>query len=146
MLVDLFIDFSILDTLWPGGFIFQCRVFLPFHTVHDRNCGFSCGTLALGVRALGPSTSDTNRNLAFPRGEGTASPCKGWLCFFSFSPYPLVWRRRVDDLLVPHCHFSNDFSLSFIPILLCSFSHWLLYIEMIFVPWLVSFCPLLLLS
>ena len=24
---------SILDTSWPGGFIFQCHIFLPFHTV-----------------------------------------------------------------------------------------------------------------
>ena len=25
---------SILDTYWPGEFVFQCPVFLPFHTVH----------------------------------------------------------------------------------------------------------------
>ena len=25
---------SILGTYWPGEFIFQCPVFLPFHTVH----------------------------------------------------------------------------------------------------------------
>ena len=25
---------SILDTYWPGGFIFQCHIFLPFHIVH----------------------------------------------------------------------------------------------------------------
>ena len=25
---------SILDTYWPGKFIFQCPFFLPFHTVH----------------------------------------------------------------------------------------------------------------
>ena len=25
---------SILGTYWPGEFIFQCRIFLPFHTVH----------------------------------------------------------------------------------------------------------------
>ena len=25
---------SILDTFWPGGLIFQCHIFLPFHTVH----------------------------------------------------------------------------------------------------------------
>ena len=28
------ISSSILGTYWPGEFIFQCRVFLPFHTVH----------------------------------------------------------------------------------------------------------------
>ena len=26
---------SILGTYWPGEFIFQCRIFLPFHTVHS---------------------------------------------------------------------------------------------------------------
>ena len=25
---------SILGTYWPGEFIFQCHIFLPFHTVH----------------------------------------------------------------------------------------------------------------
>ena len=25
---------SILDTCQPGGFIFQCHIFLPFHTLH----------------------------------------------------------------------------------------------------------------
>ena len=25
---------SILGTYWPGEFIFQCAIFLPFHTVH----------------------------------------------------------------------------------------------------------------
>ena len=28
------ISSSILGTYWPGGFIFQCSIFLPFHTVH----------------------------------------------------------------------------------------------------------------
>ena len=31
------ISSSILDTYWPGDFIFQCPIFLPFHTIH----GFS---------------------------------------------------------------------------------------------------------
>ena len=26
---------SILGTYWPGEFIFQCHIFLPFHTVHE---------------------------------------------------------------------------------------------------------------
>ena len=25
---------SMLDTYWPGKFIFQCHIFLPFHTIH----------------------------------------------------------------------------------------------------------------
>ena len=28
------ISCSILDTNWPGEFIFQCLIFLPFHSVH----------------------------------------------------------------------------------------------------------------
>ena len=28
------ISSSILGTYWPGDFIFQCPIFLPFHTVH----------------------------------------------------------------------------------------------------------------
>ena len=28
------ISSNILDTYWPGEFIFQCPIFLPFHTVH----------------------------------------------------------------------------------------------------------------
>ena len=28
------ISSSILDTYWPGEFVFQCPIFLPFHTVH----------------------------------------------------------------------------------------------------------------
>ena len=28
------ISSSILDTYWPGEFILQCPIFLPFHTVH----------------------------------------------------------------------------------------------------------------
>ena len=28
------ISSSILGTYWPGEFIFQCPIFLPFHTVH----------------------------------------------------------------------------------------------------------------
>ena len=30
----LLISSSILGTYWPGEFIFQCSIFLPFHTVH----------------------------------------------------------------------------------------------------------------
>ena len=29
------ISSSILGTYWPGGFIFQCPIFLPFHTVRE---------------------------------------------------------------------------------------------------------------
>jgi len=32
--ISLLFPNSILDTYQPGGFIFQCRIFLPFHTVH----------------------------------------------------------------------------------------------------------------
>ena len=32
--ISLLFPSSILDTYWPGGFIFQCHIFLPFHTVH----------------------------------------------------------------------------------------------------------------
>ena len=30
---------SILDTFWPGQLIFQCHIFLPFHTVHGSSQG-----------------------------------------------------------------------------------------------------------
>ena len=30
----LFFSSSILGIYWPGDFIFQCHIFLPFHTVH----------------------------------------------------------------------------------------------------------------
>ena len=26
---------SLLDTFWPGGLIFQCRIIWPFHTFHE---------------------------------------------------------------------------------------------------------------
>ena len=29
---------SILDTYWPGEFLFQYPIILPFHTVHDGDC------------------------------------------------------------------------------------------------------------
>ena len=32
--ISLLISSSILGTYWPGEFIFQCPIFLPFHTVH----------------------------------------------------------------------------------------------------------------
>ena len=32
--VSPLISCSILGTYWPGEFIFQCPIFLPFHTVH----------------------------------------------------------------------------------------------------------------
>ena len=32
--ISLFFRISILDTYWPGGLIFRCYIFLPFHTVH----------------------------------------------------------------------------------------------------------------
>ena len=32
--ISLLISRSILGTYWPGEFIFQCPIFLPFHTVH----------------------------------------------------------------------------------------------------------------
>ena len=32
--ISLLFPSSILDTYWPGEFIFQCPIFLPFHTVH----------------------------------------------------------------------------------------------------------------
>ena len=32
--ISLLFPSSILDTYWPGRFIFQCHIFLPFHTVH----------------------------------------------------------------------------------------------------------------
>ena len=31
---SLLFSSSILSTYWPGEFIFQCHIFLPFHTVH----------------------------------------------------------------------------------------------------------------
>ena len=36
-IISPLISSSILGTYWPGEFIFQCPIFLPFHTVH----GFS---------------------------------------------------------------------------------------------------------
>ena len=35
VVISLLFPSSILDTYLPGGFIFQCYVFLPFHTVHE---------------------------------------------------------------------------------------------------------------
>jgi len=32
--ISPFFSSSILGTYWPGEFIFQCPIFLPFHTVH----------------------------------------------------------------------------------------------------------------
>ena len=32
--ISPFFSSGILDTYQPGGFIFQCHIFLPFHTVH----------------------------------------------------------------------------------------------------------------
>ena len=32
--ISLLFPSSILDTYWPREFIFQCPIFLPFHTVH----------------------------------------------------------------------------------------------------------------
>ena len=32
--ISLLFSSSILGTYWPGEFIFQCPIFLPFHTVH----------------------------------------------------------------------------------------------------------------
>ena len=32
------ISSSILDTYWPGEFLFQYPIILPFHTVHDGDC------------------------------------------------------------------------------------------------------------
>ena len=34
LLISLLLSSNILDTYWPGKFIFQCLIFLPFHTVH----------------------------------------------------------------------------------------------------------------
>ena len=33
--ISLLISSSILGTYWPGEFVFQCPIFLPFHTVHE---------------------------------------------------------------------------------------------------------------
>ena len=33
--ISALISSSILDTYQPGEFIFQCPIFLPFHTVHE---------------------------------------------------------------------------------------------------------------
>jgi len=32
--ISLLFPSNILDTFWPGGLIFWCHMFLPFHTVH----------------------------------------------------------------------------------------------------------------
>ena len=34
VVISPLISCSILGTYWPGEFIFQCPIFLPFHTVH----------------------------------------------------------------------------------------------------------------
>ena len=34
LLATLWTDCSILGTYWPGEFIFQCPIFLPFHILH----------------------------------------------------------------------------------------------------------------
>ena len=50
---------SVLDTFWSGGLIFQCHIFLPFHTVH--------GVLSAGIlewiaiySSNGPSYQNTS--------------------------------------------------------------------------------------
>ena len=35
VVISLLFPSSILDTYLPGGFNFQCYIFLPFHTVHE---------------------------------------------------------------------------------------------------------------
>ena len=36
---------SILGTYWPGQFLFQCPIFLPFHTVQGKNTEVVCHSL-----------------------------------------------------------------------------------------------------
>ena len=100
------ISSSILGTYWPGEFVFQCPVFLPFHTVYGvlkarilkwLAIPFSSGprfvrTLHHDLSILGGPTWHGSVSLSYTR---LCTMWSDWLvfCHCDFSLSALLWRR-----------------------------------------------------
>ena len=68
------ISSSILGTYWPGEFIFQCPIFLPFHIILGFSWQEYCG---VGCHSLLQWTTFCRFSLLWPVHLGW--PCTAWL-------------------------------------------------------------------
>ena len=97
------ISSSILGTYWPGVFIFQCLIFLAFHTVHRfsrQECWSGAVSFSSGPRFVGTLHHDPSI-LSGPTPWLIASLTRLWsmwsdwlvFCDCGFHSSALWWRR-----------------------------------------------------
>ena len=59
------ISISVLGTYRPGGFIFQCPIFFPFHTVNRSGKWWLCSTGVASSQEELPLVQDKEQRLHF---------------------------------------------------------------------------------
>ena len=123
--ISSLISISILGTYWPGEFIFQCPIFLPFHTVHGvlkariLKCfaiPFSSGPLFSELSTLTHVSWVALHGVAYSFIELEKAVVLVWLdwlifCEYGFSVFVLWWPLATPTVLEAKFQLNPQFCL-----------------------------------